>query len=81
MALLQGKDVLVGVIDVATDVVETPEQVAATIAEAAKHLPKERIIACTNCGMAPMDRGIATRQARGARGRRAARARAARIAR
>ena len=59
MALLQGKDVLVGVIDVASDVVETPEQVAATIAEAAKHVPKERIVACTNCGMAPMDRGIA----------------------
>ena len=60
MALLEGKDVLVGVIDVATDVVETPEQVAATIAEALKHVPKERIIACTNCGMAPMDRAIAS---------------------
>jgi 5-methyltetrahydropteroyltriglutamate--homocysteine methyltransferase len=59
MALLAGKDVLVGVIDVASDAIETPEQVAATIAEAAKHLPKERIVACTNCGMAPMDRGIA----------------------
>jgi 5-methyltetrahydropteroyltriglutamate--homocysteine methyltransferase len=40
-------------------VVETAEQVAATIAEAAKHVPKARIVACTNCGMAPMDRGIA----------------------
>jgi len=59
MELLAGKDVLVGVIDVASDAVETPEQVAATIAEAAKHVPKERIVACTNCGMAPMDRGIA----------------------
>ena len=59
MALLAGKDVLVGVIDVASDTVETAEQVAATIAEAAKHVPKERIVACTNCGMAPMDRGIA----------------------
>src|SRR5512134_2981491 len=60
MALLKGKDVLVGAIDVATDAVETPEQVAATIAEAAKHVPKERIVACTNCGMAPMDRAIAS---------------------
>jgi 5-methyltetrahydropteroyltriglutamate--homocysteine methyltransferase len=59
MSLLAGKDVLVGVIDVASDVVETPEQVAATLAEAARHVPKERIVACTNCGMAPMDRGIA----------------------
>ncbi len=62
IGLLEGKDVLVGVIDVATDAVETPEQVAATIAEAAKHLPKERIVACTNCGMAPMDRDIALRK-------------------
>jgi 5-methyltetrahydropteroyltriglutamate--homocysteine methyltransferase len=59
MSLLGDKDVLVGVIDVATDAVETPEQVAATIAEAAKHVPKARIVACTNCGMAPMDRAIA----------------------
>jgi 5-methyltetrahydropteroyltriglutamate--homocysteine methyltransferase len=59
MSLLAGKDVLVGVIDVASDVIETPEQVAATIAEAAKYVTKERIVACTNCGMAPMDRSVA----------------------
>jgi 5-methyltetrahydropteroyltriglutamate--homocysteine methyltransferase len=60
LALLAGKDVLVGAIDVATDTVETPEEVAATIGEALKHVPKERIIACTNCGMAPMHRDIAS---------------------
>jgi 5-methyltetrahydropteroyltriglutamate--homocysteine methyltransferase len=59
LALLAGKDVLVGVIDVATDKVETPEQVAAVIADAMKHVPKERIQPCTNCGMAPMDRNVA----------------------
>jgi 5-methyltetrahydropteroyltriglutamate--homocysteine methyltransferase len=59
LALLAGKDVLVGAIDVAADEVETPEQVAATIEEAARHVPRERIIACTNCGMAPMRRDIA----------------------
>ncbi len=59
LSLLDGKDVLVGVIDVATDHVETPEEVAATIGEALKYVPKERIVACTNCGMAPMQRGIA----------------------
>jgi 5-methyltetrahydropteroyltriglutamate--homocysteine methyltransferase len=59
LELLDGKDVLVGVIDVASDEVETPEDVAATIAEAMRHVPAERIIACTNCGMAPMRRDVA----------------------
>ena len=57
--LLAGKDVLVGVIDVASDVVETPEQVAATIERALEFVPKERLFPCTNCGMAPMRREIA----------------------
>jgi 5-methyltetrahydropteroyltriglutamate--homocysteine methyltransferase len=59
LKLLDGKDVQVGVIDVATDEVETPEQVAAVIAEAAKYVPKEKIIVGTNCGMAPMRADIA----------------------
>ena len=59
LSLLKGKDVLVGVIDVATDAVETPEEVADTIGAVMKHVPKERIVACTNCGMAPMRRDIA----------------------
>jgi len=59
MQLLKGKDVLVGVIDVASDKVETPQEVAATIGKALKYVPKNRLIACTNCGMAPMRRDIA----------------------
>ena len=59
MALLKGKDVMVGVIDVASDRVETPAEVAATIGRALKYVPKNRLIACTNCGMAPMNREIA----------------------
>jgi len=59
MKLLKGKDVLVGVIDVASDKVETPQEVAATIGKALKFVPKNRLIACTNCGMAPMRRDIA----------------------
>jgi 5-methyltetrahydropteroyltriglutamate--homocysteine methyltransferase len=59
LKLLEGKRVHVGVIDVATDAVETPEQVAATIKEAAKYVPAENIIASTNCGMAPMQWEIA----------------------
>jgi 5-methyltetrahydropteroyltriglutamate--homocysteine methyltransferase len=59
LGLLDGKDVLIGVIDVATDRIETPEEVAAVIAEAAEYVPAQKIIACTNCGMAPMRREIA----------------------
>jgi 5-methyltetrahydropteroyltriglutamate--homocysteine methyltransferase len=62
LKLLKGKDVLVGVIDVATDAVETPQEVAATIAAAAKYVPAKRLYPCTNCGMAPMDREIALRK-------------------
>ena len=60
LSLLAGKDVLVGAIDVASQHVETPDEVAATLAAAMEYVPKERIVACTNCGMAPMQRGIAT---------------------
>lgn len=59
MALLAGKDVMVGVIDVGSDVIETPEEVADTIGLAMKYLPQGRIIACTNCGLAPMSREVA----------------------
>ncbi len=59
MALLEGKDVMVGVIDVASDSVETPEEVADTIGRALQFVPKSRLIPCTNCGMAPMRRDIA----------------------
>ena len=59
MALLQGKDVLVGVIDVASDVVETPQQVADTIGKALQFVPKARLLPCTNCGLAPMSRAVA----------------------
>jgi 5-methyltetrahydropteroyltriglutamate--homocysteine methyltransferase len=59
LKLLAGKDVLLGVIDVASDKVETAEEIAGVIAEAMKHVPKERLHPCTNCGMAPMDRNVA----------------------
>ncbi len=59
LKLLDGKDVLVGAIDVASDAVETPQEVAAVIAEAMKYVAKDKIIPCTNCGMAPMRRDIA----------------------
>jgi len=62
MALLQGKDVMVGVIDVASDQIETPEEVADTIGRALQFVPREHLIACTNCGLAPMRRDVAERK-------------------
>ena len=59
MALLKGKDVMVGVIDVASATVETPEEVADTIGRALQFVPRDRLIACTNCGLAPMTREVA----------------------
>ncbi len=59
LKLLDGKDVLVGAIDVASDAVETPQEVAAVICEAMKYVARDKIIPCTNCGMAPMRRDIA----------------------
>src|SRR5215204_4984019 len=57
--LLDGKDVLVGSIDVANNAVETPEEVAATIRDALRYVAPEKLYPCTNCGMAPMKRDIA----------------------
>ena len=59
MTLLAGKDVMVGVIDVASDAIESPEQVAETIGTALQFVPKHRLFPCTNCGMAPMRREVA----------------------
>lgn len=59
MALLRDKDVMVGVIDVASDTIETPEEVADTIGMALKHVPADRLYPCTNCGLAPMSRAVA----------------------
>ncbi|HUN68396.1 MAG TPA: methionine synthase [Burkholderiales bacterium] len=59
LRLLKGKDVLVGVIDVADDRIETAQEVCETIGKALKYVPKKHLFPCTNCGMAPMDREIA----------------------
>ncbi len=59
LGLLAGKVVQAGVIDVASDTVETAEDVARAIDEVAKFVPRSQIVATTNCGMAPMRRDIA----------------------
>jgi 5-methyltetrahydropteroyltriglutamate--homocysteine methyltransferase len=62
LALLKGKNVQIGAIDVASDTIETPEDVAATIEAVLKFVPKDRVVVGTNCGMAPMRRDIAARK-------------------
>ena len=59
IGLLEGKDVLVGAIDVATSRVESPEDVAKVIRAALAHVPRERVFPCTNCGMVPLAREVA----------------------
>ena len=59
IALLAGKDVLVGCIDVATKRIETPEDVARVIREALKYVPRDKLYPCTNCGMVPLPRDVA----------------------
>ena len=59
IGLLEGKDVLVGAIDVTTDEIETPEEVASTLREALHYVRPERLYPCTNCGMVPLARKVA----------------------
>ncbi|HEV8471309.1 MAG TPA: methionine synthase [Methylomirabilota bacterium] len=59
LELLRGKDVLAGVIDVATPDVETPEQVADTIRRVLRHVEPARLLPSTNCGMVPLPREVA----------------------
>ena len=59
LGLLGDKKIFVGVIDVASDRIETPEEVSATIELARSYVSDERIACSTNCGMAPMRRDIA----------------------
>ena len=62
MALLEGKDVMVGVIDVASEEIETPEQIADTIGKALQYVPNNRLLPCTHCGLAPMSREVALKK-------------------
>jgi 5-methyltetrahydropteroyltriglutamate--homocysteine methyltransferase len=57
--LLDGKDVLAGCIDVASNDVETPEEVAETIRAVLAYVAPEKLFPCTNCGMAPMSGAVA----------------------
>jgi 5-methyltetrahydropteroyltriglutamate--homocysteine methyltransferase len=59
LGLAGDKILAIGVIDVATDRIETPDDVRATIELARRYVDDDRIVCSTNCGMAPMARDIA----------------------
>lgn len=57
--LIRGKKVMVGAIDVASNTIETPEEVANTLRKALQFVDADKLYPCTNCGMAPLSRGVA----------------------
>ncbi len=59
LGALDGKDVLLGVIDVGTEEVEAPEVVAGRIRAAMPYVAPERLYPCTDCGMVPRSRAAA----------------------
>lgn len=56
LALLKGKKLMVGAIDVSNNDVESPEEVASTLREALKYVDADKLYPCTNCGMTPLTR-------------------------
>ncbi|ART79678.1 methionine synthase [Oceanisphaera avium] len=59
LELLRGKKVMVGAIDVASERIETPEEVADTLRKTLEFVDADKLYPCTNCGMAPLSRDIA----------------------
>jgi len=59
LALIRGKKVMVGAIDVATNEIETPEEVANTLREALTYVDADKLYPSTNCGLAPLSREVA----------------------
>src|SRR5690606_37175980 len=59
LRLLPDKQLMVGAVQVTSERVETPEEVARPIRAAAEHVDLERILPCTNCGMAPIGYDVA----------------------
>lgn len=59
LAGARGKDVLLGVIDVGTEEVESAELVAARIGKALRYVSPERLFPCTDCGLVPRTRQAA----------------------
>ncbi|ELE8118768.1 methionine synthase [Vibrio fluvialis] len=59
LELVRGKKVMVGAIDVATNAIETPDEVADTLRKALQFVDADKLYPCTNCGMAPLSRDVA----------------------
>mgnify|MGYP001446319691 CR=1 FL=1 len=57
--LIRGKKVMVGAIDVATNSIETPEEVANVLRKALQFVDADKLYPSTNCGMAPLSRSVA----------------------
>jgi 5-methyltetrahydropteroyltriglutamate--homocysteine methyltransferase len=57
--LIRGKKVMLGAIDVASNTVETPDEVAGTLRNALAYVDADKLIPSTNCGMAPLSRDVA----------------------
>jgi 5-methyltetrahydropteroyltriglutamate--homocysteine methyltransferase len=56
---LAPKQIMVGVIDLGSNVVETPVQVASRIRGALEHIPAERLVLAPDCGMKYLTREAA----------------------
>lgn len=59
LELIRGKKIMLGAIDVATNEIETPEEVAATLRRALQFVDADKLYPSTNCGMAPLSRAVA----------------------
>ena len=59
LELIRGKKIMLGAIDVATNIIETPEEVAATLRRALQFVDADKLYPSTNCGMAPLSRAVA----------------------
>ena len=57
--LVRGKKVMLGAIDVASEDIESPEEVADTLRRALAYVDADKLVPSTNCGMAPLPRGVA----------------------
>lgn len=58
-SLPKDKEVQVGVLDIRTMMVETPEKVAERVRKVLKVVPAERVYLSTDCGMKPLPRMVA----------------------
>lgn len=62
ISLLENKEVMVGVIDVANNEIESSEEILKVLNTASTFIDKSKITACTNCGLVPLNRSIARKK-------------------